>query len=96
MKGKRDPDLLAAVVEVVDAESADLPQTIEVDGVLKRLLGYTPEGIAVVAVQRAMLSLGLSSVSDLDEHHEELSRAVRTFMDGFIIATRYAREHQDP
>lgn len=93
---KRDPDLLEAVVALIDAEAEGMPVIIDSEGVLKALLGYVPAGIAQAAVQRAMLATGISGVDDMEARQEELSVAIRIFMDGFIIATRYAREHQDP
>lgn len=100
MSSRNDPDLLAAVASAVDAEgeefNAEHPDGFSAQGILGELLGYVPKGIGTVAVQRAMLATGITGAADLEERQEELNAAVRLFMDGFIIATRYAREHKEP
>ncbi len=100
-----DEALLHAVAATVEADVADIMKEFQGAGmdpdtrqVLVRLFDdpYAGKDLGSLIVARGTLAADVRSTEDLEARSVEVTRAMNAWIDGFVIATRYAAEQAKP
>ncbi len=100
-----DEGMLHALTAMLDEDVADIMKEFQSAGmepdtrqVLVRLFDdqHAGEDLGPLIVARGTLAANIWSNEDLEVRKAEVTQAINAWIDGFVIATRYAAEQAKP
>ncbi len=105
MSPRFDADMLHALAASLDEDAHDIMKEFQSAGmepdtrqVLVRLFDdqFAGKDLGPLIVARGTLAANVMSDEDLETRKVEVTQAINAWIDGFVIATRYAAEQAKP